>query len=108
MELTNRIHTCLDEHDAKEDYYQALTNRVCCSLIGLGFRLLFDDSMTKKARLKELQRLLSTDYYHENLIKMDSSTLPTHWKVFFWAARNKYVHILAKLYFAMNYLRRVR
>lgn len=108
MELTQRIRACLDTCKATDDYYQALTNRICCSLIGLGFRLLFDGKMTKKARIEELRRLLQTDYYHDNLLNMERAPLPPHWKLFFWAARNNHPHLLALLYAAMNILRRVR
>lgn len=107
MELTRRIRACLDAHGATDDYYQALTHRICCSLIGLGFRLMFDRPLTRKERMKELRRLLETDYYHDNLVRMDRSPLSAHWKLFFWAARNDHPHLLALLYYAMNILRRV-
>ena len=107
MELTRRIQILLDEHQVTEEYYQALTNRICCSLIGLGFRLFFDQSMSARLKLAEMRRLLSTSYYHNSLIKMERDCLPSHWKLYFWGARNNHPYILMWLYYVMNILRKI-
>ncbi len=107
QELTKRIRAQLDRQQATAEYYQALTHRICCSLVGLGFRLFFDKRLSFKEQICELKRLLSMEYFHLPITKMDYSQLPLHWKVFFRAAEKNRPLVLAVLYHIMGILKKM-
>ena len=84
--LTNSIQCQIPECQKTQ---KALSNRICCMLVGLGIRLISDSKLNKAKKFSELKRILSMPYFHNPLQQLDYSPLPLHWKIFFGASSRK-------------------
>lgn len=58
-EMYSRIKFLLDRNDMSREYYDALKNRICFGLIGLGINLAEDKKMSFKEKKKEIYNILS-------------------------------------------------
>lgn len=105
MELYKRIESQLNNNHADEEYYYALSNRVCLGLIGLGLNLAEDNFMSLAEKQNELKRILSLPHYQRALTKLEVEYLPIKWKLFFGLAKKQHVTMLYSLLCIMNYLR---
>ena len=104
-ELYKRIEMHLDNSHVSEEYYQALSNRKCLGLIGLGINLAEDTAMSFAEKRQELKRLLTLPYYKKALTELEIQYMPIKWQVFFWLAKSQRVTMLYSLLCIMNYLR---
>ena len=84
-----RINAHLAQNEESEVYDLALSHRICCGLIGLGFRLSSDAAMSGREKKREMKRVLEMEHYRKALAEMDRSALPIHWKLFYFNARHK-------------------
>lgn len=105
-EMYSRIKFLLDRNDMSREYYDALKNRICFGLIGLGINLAEDKKMSFKEKKKEIYNILSMKHYQIALKNLDFSYLPIQWKVFFKLAKNNNVLLLLWLLEIMDYLRK--
>lgn len=105
-EMYSRIKILLDRNDMSREYYDALKNRICFGLIGLGINLAEDKKMSFKEKKKEIYNILSMNHYQIALKDLDFSYLPIQWKVFFKLAKNNNALLLLWLLKIMDYLRR--
>lgn len=95
-ELYSRIGKCIDENNLGEDFYKALDNRICLSMIGLGLNELCNDA-SHSQRMKNLKAILSSERYINAFANLDFSYFPIHWKLFFKFCKNRntlFVYIL--------------
>lgn len=105
-EMYSRIKYLLDRNDMSREYYDALKNRICFGLIGLGINLAEDKKMSFKEKKKEIYNILSMKHYQIALKDLDFSYLPIQWKVFFKLAKNNNALLLLWLLEIMDYLRK--
>lgn len=105
-EMYSRIKFLLDRNDMSREYYDALKNRICFGLIGLGISLAEDKKMSFKEKKKEIYNILSMKHYQIALKDLDFSYLPIQWKVFFKLAKNNNALLLLWLLEIMDYLRK--
>ena len=105
-ELYKRIYKILQEQKRTEIYYEALRNRICLGLIGLGLNLIEDNRMTNIQKLKEIQSILHVSYYRDSLKELEIKYFPLHWKVFFICAKYQLSICLLVLLYIMNFMRR--
>ena len=105
-EMYSRIKFLLDRNDMSREYYDALKNRICFGLIGLGINLVEDKKMSFKEKKKEIYNILSMKHYQIALKDLDFSYLPIQWKVFFILAKNNNALLLLWLLKIMDYLRK--
>lgn len=105
-EMYSRIKFLLDRNDMSREYYDALKNRICFGLIGLGINLAEDKKMSFKEKKKEIYNILSMKHYQIALKDLDFSYLPIQWKVFFKLAKNNNALLLLWLLEIIDYLRK--
>lgn len=91
--------------DAAADYREALNNRICLSLIGIGFNeIKSDKSFIKKAA--NLRSLLKRPKYKVAYCKLSLRVFPLYWRTFFFLAKFKLAISLIMLLYIMEYLRK--
>lgn len=105
QELYRRIEKILLEADVPEHFYDALENRICLGLIGLGLNLIEDKNMSLKSKRKELKKILLMSQYKKALGKLDLQYFPLYWKVYFICMRNERISATLGLLYILNFLR---
>lgn len=86
--LYNRITNFIEENNLNCQYKDALSNRICLNILGLGLNVLL--SPTQK--IKKLKVILYQERIIESLNRVDFSKLPFVWKMFFLCAKVKFTH----------------
>lgn len=83
--LLNKI---IAEKKYDNSYKVALKNRFAINLIAIGMRICNgkDDFNTKYKMLKDI---LHDEVYKEAVQALDISSMPLHWKIFFWNAKKQ-------------------
>ncbi len=81
-ELYKRIRAYIDENRLGEDFYRALDNRICLSMIGLGLNELCN-KVSHGERIKNIKKILSSEQYIRAFANLDFKYFPIHWKIFF-------------------------
>lgn len=104
-ELYRCIEQFLDNIHADEEFYEALNNRICLGLIGLGLNLTEDSSMCFKEKCNELKQILEMPHYVDALGKLKLCCFPVHWRIFFFFAQKRLVIPLLLLLYIMNGMR---
>lgn len=104
-ELYKRIYDLLQQNNSNNIYYEALNNRICLGLIGLGINLVEDKSLDLRKKRYELFNMLSMSHYEIALNKMELKYFPIHWKLFFFSLKRKYINCSLLLLSLMNMLR---
>lgn len=103
QELYKRMDEYIRQNNCTEDYFEALNNRICWNIVGLGItELLNKDGMF--AQIKNIKRFIGNEKYQTAYKKLPLKYFPLHWKLFFFCCRNEMsvcVHFLIKV---MNYL----
>lgn len=82
-----RIKAHLTQSGASSVFFRALSNRICCGLIGFCLRL--GDGLSYTDKKRELNRVLKMDHYREALAQLDTSGMPSYWKLFFFSAKHR-------------------
>ncbi len=95
----------LREMNASSIYYEALNNRICSGIMGLGLNLVEDNNMTARKKIQELRKILSVSYYDRALKKLPFTYLPIHWKVFYFCSKYKMAISLYLVLCIMNCMR---
>lgn len=104
-ELYKLIEEHLKKINAAPELYDALNNRICLGLIGLGLNLAKDDRMTIFEKNKELRLILHMPHYKKalNTLRIKDFTLP--WKFFFLSAKYSWTLFMYIMLNVMNKLR---
>lgn len=100
-----RIEKHLNEINAPALYYEALSNRICLGLIGLGLNLAEDNTMCFKEKEQELKALLHMPHYKKALSALSLEYMPLKWKYFFGCAKKEWTFNWCILLYIMNFLR---
>lgn len=94
----------LDEESMTSDYYEALSNRICLSMIGIGLNELSNpDRFSIKAR--NLRAVLRTPCWENAYSKISLEWFPLKWKAFFFLCKHKQTELLLLMLYAINLLR---
>ena len=104
--LYSKMEFKIKQNNYGEDYVKALNNRICFSMIGLGFNELSDEGGGVLKKSKALKKILNTGRYEKAFIKLEFKWLSKKWKVFFWCCKKKKTISLVCLLKIMNFLRR--
>lgn len=104
-EMYRMMQVFLDDIKASDIYYEALDNRICLGIIGLGLNIIEDNSISIEQKKEALKKILDMPHYENALTKLKLKYLPKHWKVFFLCAKQKNIYSLLILLKIMNLLR---
>ena len=64
-----------------ESYTEALNNRICLSIIGLGLNVMDADKSVNK--VKEIKKIISSERYRKAYKQLTLKYFPIHWKILF-------------------------
>ena len=103
--LYRRIEEYLECNSMSVSCYQALNNRICLGIIGLGTNLVQSREPIKN-KFAELDIVLNDPVYRGAIDKMDLHFLPMKWKVFFFFVKHRIVLALYLMLCIINFLRR--
>ena len=96
----------LNEHEVTPDFYEALSNRICFGLIGLGLNLVEDKGMKYSEKVCELRKILSMEHYRNALNRLPIHHLPAKWRPFFFYAKHRQANSMLAMLSVMNKIRR--
>lgn len=100
-----KIQNYLDENNLPDSYYDALRNRICFGIIGLGTNLAQSGESIRHI-LSELNAVLSDPVYRDAINRLEFRYLPIKWKVFFCFAKKSYALFLYLMLCAINFMRK--
>lgn len=104
--LYDQMEDIMRREDLGEDYHRAFHNRIALSMIGLGLNEIYahDKGLIQKG--KALKGFLLTPRYKEAVKRLDISSMPLHWKVFFILCKCRCSFGLVLGLYVMEYLRK--
>ena len=94
------------ENGYGDEYKQALNNRICFGLVGLGFNELADCNKNIFQKSKKIKTYLKAERYIKAFKTFRLIKIPLKWKVFFGLCKTKSTFLLVWLLSIMNFLRR--
>ena len=99
-----KLYDLIDEYIASnelgEEFIQALNNRICLSIIGLGLNILRAGKQINK--VKEIKNIISFSRYRSAYKQLKLKYFPFHWKVFFLFAKYNFAF---GVYLMLNFIR---
>lgn len=96
--LFDVIENYIDEKNLGDDFREGLSNRIALAVIGLGLNAMANTEGNKPIKT-EIYGILHDGRVHEALIRLNTSPMLLHWKVFFSCARTgntAFVYMLLK------------
>ncbi|MDD4689392.1 MAG: glycosyltransferase [Eubacteriales bacterium] len=96
----------INEYCDEQIYYEALSNRIAISMIGLGLNEIFSKDKALFQKAKRLKQILKTERYQIAYKQLKFIYFPFHWKVFFGLCKYKMTRLLVLMLFSVNYFRR--
>lgn len=100
-----KIQKYLDENNLPESYYDALRNRICFGIIGLGTNLAQSGEPIRHI-LRELNVVLNDPVYRKAINQLEFRYLPMKWRLFFFFAKNRCVVFLYLMLCVINFVRK--
>lgn len=88
-------------------FQEALDNRICLSIIGLGLNCVQDRKLSFKQKLIDVYNVLNDPNYRQKIKKISLSNMRFIWKIFFLFVKLRFSITVTMMLFAMNYLRRL-
>ena len=98
------IEEYLDSISADDDFYTALSNRVCLSMIGIGLNELNNPAGFFR-KTKNLRIVLRMPRWEAAYQRLDLQYFPIKWKVFFFLCKCKQTELLLLMLYGINALR---
>lgn len=92
------------EHNLGESYQEALNNRICLSMIGLGLNQISSD-LGFFRNAQAIHRILSYELYRRAYERLDFRWFPIHWKCFFILCKWRCAPLVVVLLRVMNFIR---
>lgn len=74
--------------DGKDEFYSALKNRICLSMIGIGLNELSSDKSSSEIKAK-IKTVLNSDLYVNAFSSLNLNYFPVYWRVFFKSCKNR-------------------
>jgi len=88
--LIDLIHDFLCQNGYAPVFYEALNNRICLGVMGLGLNIIAKDNKAGCIKkVGQMREMLSEEYIANAFSKFDITELPLHWRVFYRFAKNK-------------------
>ncbi len=103
QELYSRMNKYIEDNNCPQIFSEALKNRICWSIVGLGIIELLN-SKGALTQISNLRKILKNERYVSAYKELKLSCFPLYWRIFFLCCKNKMsvmVYILLKV---MNYL----
>lgn len=88
-ELYDRMEVYIRQEKLPKSFTEALNNRICFSMIGLGLTELLNPE-GHVARIKNLKSFLATERYRKAYCGLNMKYLPIHWKIFFFLCKKRF------------------
>ena len=96
----------IEKYQLNSDYQDALKNRRCLSVLGLGLNEVFNRS-GKKEQLGQVKKLLNQSYLVEDFKQFNLRCFPFHWKLFYLFNKKRWVYPTYSMIKVINFLRKV-
>lgn len=74
------------EKNLGDDFQEGLRNRIALAVIGLGLNAMANPAGSHAIKA-ELDGILREKRIHEALVRLDTSLMPLHWKIFFFCSK---------------------
>jgi glycosyltransferase EpsH len=88
------------------DFHQALNNRIALGLIGQGLNEC--KSLRNRGEIiHSLKLIIAQKQYYSAIQSLSLKCFPSHWRLFFWAAKNKRVNVLYILLIIISHIRQI-
>lgn len=101
--LYSKISDYIAENNCSESFTEALDNRICWSIVGLGLtELLNENGFTEQ--IENIRKILRNGKYCDAYKKLSLEYFPLHWKLFFFCCKRKMSVAVFILLKAVNYL----
>ncbi len=94
----------IDQNELDKSFHIALNNRICLSIIGLGFNTLLADQPARQKR-NAIKRIISDAEYRKAARTLKLKYCPIHWRVFLWLAKH---NCAAGVYYALLGMRSLK
>lgn len=101
VNLYSNMSDIIDEHNLPYDFRIALDNRIALGLIGQGINEC-RSSRNVHGKIDVIKQIISQKQYYTAVHNLQLKYLPPHWRIFFWAAKNRRVNILYVLLLIVN------
>ena len=88
-ELYGKMQKYINKNCCPEEFSEALYNRICLSMIGLGLNELCNDG-GNTSRIRNIRKILSSDMYKKAYKHLQLRYFPLYWKVFFLFCKIKF------------------
>ena len=92
----------ISNHFTEDEELEALSNRVALGTLGL----LINEIHSSNPQ-RGISDLLNDDLYNKNLRDLSTNNMPLHWKLFFFAARNRWKWLICGMLYAIHLVRSV-
>lgn len=90
LNLIKKIQEFIEYKHYQGIYQEALNNRICLGIMGLGLNIIaYDNKAGFLKKVKQIKEMLSAIFIRKALQTFDCSSLPLHWRVFYGFARNR-------------------
>ena len=99
--LHNYVRNTVNLDVLGEEYQIRFSNRIACSIIGLGLNIMNQKASFINARANIL-KILRDEKYEKAIDSISIKNMPFHWKLFFTCAKYKFVTPLTLLYFVIH------
>lgn len=101
--LYDKMEMYIKENNCPQSFMQALDNRICLSMIGLGLTELTNDKGAGP-RIKNIKKFLSSEKYRKAYKNLMLKYFPIHWKLFFFCCKHRLSVFVYLLLLGINYM----
>lgn len=101
--LYDKMELYINENNCPNSFREALNNRICLSITGLGITELTNDKGMIE-RIKNIKKFLSSERYKKAYKNLTLKYFPLHWKIFFFCCKHRLSVAVYFIILAMNYI----
>lgn len=105
--LYSIIEAFLKDKKMAHEFYAALNNRICLSVLGFGLNTISGRNRSSIEGITELRRILADGRMKRAFRHLDLTYFSLHWKIFYLCARFRFAEGLYLMLIAANYLRQL-
>lgn len=101
------IQKFIDDNDKNSDFKEALKNRICTSILGLGLNECNkNNNLSFHSKVKNIKSLLNDELFVSNYKDFNIKEFPIHWKFFYCLAKNRKAYLLYVMLNIIEFLRK--
>ena len=86
-------------------YEEALSNRICISIIGLGLNQIYSGKSFRK-NAKEIRIILNDPLFKKSFRSLKTNYFPVHWKIFFSLCKHNQSYLVVLMLYGIEFLRK--